>query len=120
MTYVDGYVIPVPKNKVRAYRKMAEWGKRTWMKYGALGYYECIADDLKGYPSCGTFTTLARLRRNETVFFSFVIYRSKAHRNRVNKRVMADMQNSGQSMDMPFQLKRMAFGGFRAIVKAKR
>ncbi len=120
MAYVDGFVIPVPKRKLRAYRKMAEWGKRVWMRHGAVAYYECQGDDLKSMPGCGSFTTLARLKKDETVFFSFIIYRSKAHRNAVNKRVMAEMQKSGPPPEMPFQLKRMAFGGFKAVVRASR
>jgi uncharacterized protein YbaA (DUF1428 family) len=68
MTYVDGFVIPVKKTKVKAYKKMAQWGKRLWMKHGALGYYECAGDDLKGMPGCATFTKLARTKPGETVF----------------------------------------------------
>jgi alkaline phosphatase len=117
MTYVDGFVIPVPKTKVAAYKKMALWGKRMWMKHGAIGYYECVGDDLKGMPGCGTFGTLSKLKKNETVFFSFIIYRSKAHRNAVNKRVMAEMQKSGAPPDMPFEVTRMAYGGFKTIVQ---
>ena len=120
MTYVDGFVIPIRKSQLKAYRKMAQWGKRVWMRQGAIGYYECQGDDLEPMPGCGSFITLARLKKGETVFFSFVIYRSKAHRNAVNKRVMAEMQRAGQPKEMPFELKRMAFGGFRAVVRASR
>ena len=117
MTYVDGFVIPVKKRQVAAYKKMAQWGKRVWMKHGAIGYYECLGDDLKGMPGCGTFTTLAKVKPGETVFFSFIIYKSKAHRNAVNKRVMAEMKKSTMPPDMPFVPGRMAFGGFRTIVQ---
>lgn len=118
MTYVDGYVIPVPKRQVAAYKRMAQWGKRMWMRHGALGYYECVGDDLKSMPGCGTFGQLAKLKKNETVFFSFVIFRSKAHRNAVNKRVMAEMkQQMSAPPDMPFAPGRMAYGGFRTLVQ---
>ena len=100
-----------------AYKKMAQWGKRVWMKHGAIGYYECLGDDLKGMPGCGTFTKLAKVKPGETVFFSFIIYKSKAHRNAVNKRVMAEMKKSTMPPDMPFVPGRMAFGGFRTIVQ---
>jgi uncharacterized protein YbaA (DUF1428 family) len=116
MTYVDGFVIPVAKSKVAAYKKMASLGKKTWMKHGALQYFECIADDLVGWPSCGNFKTMARLKPTETAFFSFIVYKSKAHRNAVNKKVMKEMQ--GHEMpEMPFDLKRMAFGGFKTLVQ---
>ena len=117
MTYVDGYVIPVKKRQVAAYKKMAQWGKRVWMKHGAIGYYECLGDDLNGMPGCGTFTKLAKVKPDETVFFSFIIYKSKAHRNAVNKRVMAEMKKSPMPPDMPFVPGRMAFGGFKTIVQ---
>jgi uncharacterized protein YbaA (DUF1428 family) len=120
MAYVDGYVLPVPKKSVRAYRKMAEWGKRVWMKHGAIGYYECVGDDLKSMPGCGTFTKPFKVKKSETVFYSFIIYRSKAQRNAINKRVMKEMMASGEPMDMPFNPKRMAFGGFKPIVVGKR
>lgn len=120
MVYVDGYVIPVPKKQIRAYKKMAQWGKRMWMRHGAIGYYECQGDDLKGMPGCGTFPKLTRLRAGETVFYSFILYRSKAQRNAVNKRVMAEMTKSPVPMTMPFDARRMAFGGFKAVVSASR
>ena len=118
MTYVDGFVIPVKKTKVKAYKKMAQWGKRVWMKHGALGYYECVGDYLKGMPGCGTFTQLAKTKPGETVFFSFIIFKSKAHRNAVNKRVMAEMSKGPAPKDMPFAVGRMAYGGFKTIVQA--
>jgi alkaline phosphatase len=117
MTYVDGFVITVKKRDVPAYRKMAVWGRRMWMKHGALGYYECLGDDLKGMPGCGTFKQLAKIKAGETVFFSFIIYRSKSHRHAVNKRVMADMKTTTMPEKMPFNPRRMAYGGFRTIVQ---
>src|SRR5262245_43551889 len=76
MSYVDGFVIPVPKTKVAEYKKMATWGKKIWMKHGALQYFECEGDDLAGMPECGTFKKLAGLKPSETVFFSFIVYKN--------------------------------------------
>ena len=115
MTYVDGFVIPIAKGKVAGYKKMATWGKKMWMKHGALQYFECVGDDLSGMPECGNFTTMAKLKPSETVFFSFIIYKNKAHRNAVNKKVMAEMKSMPPSM--PFDLKRMTYGGFKTIIQ---
>lgn len=119
MAYVDGFVIPVPKKNVAAYRTMARWGKRVWMKHGALDYKECIGDD--HHASCGLpFLKGIRAKPNETVFFSFIVYRSKAHRNAVNKRVMSDPSMQEPPKGMPFDPKRMMYGGFKVLVDAKR
>jgi uncharacterized protein YbaA (DUF1428 family) len=118
MSYVDGFVIPVPKRKVAAYRKMAQWGKRMWMKAGALEYVECVGDDLKA-PMGGDFRKMAKLKPGETVFFSFIVYRNKAHRDAVNKQVMAEMSKQQPMPDMPFDVKRMAYGGFRTLVEGR-
>ena len=116
MSYVDGYVIAVPKKNVKAYTKMARWGKKVWMKHGALQYFECVADDLKTMPGCGDFPALVNLGKSETLFYSFIVYKSKAHRNAVNKKVMKEMM--GQPMPkMPFDTKRMASGGFKTLVE---
>jgi uncharacterized protein YbaA (DUF1428 family) len=116
--YVDGFVLPVPKKKVRAYRAMAAKAGKIWKQHGALSYYECAGDDMQ--TKWGTpFPKMAKLKPGETAFFSFIIYRSRAHRDQVNKRVMKDpriqkMMKPGQE---PFDMKRMAYGGFRAIVQ---
>jgi len=117
MAYVDGFVIPLPKKNVKAYTKMAQWGKRMWMKHGALQYFECVGDDFKTMPGCGSFRTLAKLKTGETAFFSFIIYKSKAHRDAVNKRVMKAMSKEKMPKDMPFNPKRMAMGGFKTVVE---
>ena len=117
MSYVDGFVIPVPKRKVAAYRKMAQMGKRMWMKAGALEYFECIGDDLKTMPGAGDFKTMAKLKAGETVFFSFIVYKNKKHRDSINKKIMADMAKNPMP-DMPFDTKRMAYGGFKALIEA--
>src|SRR3989344_3860368 len=124
MTYVDGFVLPVPKNKLNEYRKMAAMGGKVWKKHGAIQYFECVGDDLT--PSMGgmkmtTFPRMTKAKPSETVFFSFIVYKSKAHRNSVNARVMKDpIMNDPKNKDkpMPFDMKKVAYGGFRTIVKA--
>ena len=121
--YVDGFVIPVPKKQLATYRKMAEMGGKMWKKYGALEYFECVGDDLN--PKMGgmkfiKFPQLTKAKPGETVIFSFIVYKSRAHRDAVNAKVMKDpAMNDPQWMDkqMPFDPKRMAYGGFRAIVE---
>lgn len=118
MTYIDGFVIPAPKSKIAAYKKMATWGKKLWMKHGALQYFECIADDLQVKPGCGCgFEEMAKLKRGETLWYSFIIYKNKAHRNAVNKKVMQEMQRHKMPKAMPFDMNRMAHGGFKTIVQ---
>jgi alkaline phosphatase len=117
MSYVDGFVIPIQKSKVAAYKKMAEMGKKSWMKHGAVQYFECVADDMKVHPGCGDFKALAKLKGNETVFFSFIIFKSKAHRDAVNKKVMAEMVKMKMPKAMPFDPKKMAYAGFKTIVE---
>jgi len=119
MAYVDGFVLPVPRKNLKAYKKMAEWGKRVWMKAGALDYKECVGDDLK-VKFGQSFTKLAKLKKGETVFFSYIVYKSRAHRDRVNAKVMKEMMASGMPTDMPFDVKRMAYGGFKALVEARK
>jgi alkaline phosphatase len=87
------------------------------MKHGAIQYFECVAEDLATMPGCGDFRRMAKLKPGETVFFSFIVYKSKAHRNAVNKRVMADMKTMPHPKEMPFDSKRVAFGGFKTLVE---
>lgn len=116
--YVDGYVLVVPKKNVKAYTRMAQMGYKVWMKYGALDYKECIGDDLNskwGLP----FPKLMKIKRNECVIFSYVAFKSRAHRDQVNAKVMKDpMMNDSSYKDkpMPFDMKRMVYGGFKVIV----
>jgi uncharacterized protein YbaA (DUF1428 family) len=116
MKYVDGFVFAVPTKNLKAYRRMARLGEKLWRKYGALDYKECVGDDLK--PKYGAlFPRMTRLKRGETVIFSYIVFKSRAHRDRVNARVMKAMSASAdQVMEMPFDAKRMAYGGFRVIV----
>ena len=115
MSYVDGFVIPLPKNKLTAYKKMAKLGAKVWREHGALDYYECVGDDLdiKGILPFGK---LAKLKADETVIFSWIVYKSKAHRNQVNKNVMKDPRLQSYP-EMPFNPKRMTIGGFKVLVK---
>ena len=118
MAYVDGFVIPVPKKNVAAYRRIARKAGKVWREMGALEYRECVGDDLDvkfGTP----FGKLARAKPGETVFFSWIVYRSRAHRDRVNAKVMKDPRMEAMMKDgMPFDVKRMACGGFRISVDA--
>lgn len=119
MPYVDGYVIPLPKKAVKAYVKMAKAASKMWLDHGALEFRECVGDDLKS-PYGTPFTKRMKLKPSETVLFSWVVYKSKAQRNAVNKKVMADprMKKMMETMDhvMPFDTKRMAYGGFKVMV----
>lgn len=119
MKYVDGFVIPVAKSKIKAYVKLARWARRTWMKHGALQFFECVGDDLNQMPRCGDFTKMVKRKPSETVFFSFIVYKSKAHRDAVNKRVMAEMEKNKDKApkSLPFSTQRMAYGGFKALVE---
>jgi len=117
MRYIDGYVLPVPKKNLRAYRRMAQMGGKMWRKHGALDYKECVGDDLKtkwGSP----FSRMMKLKPGETVVFSYIVFKSRAHRDRVNAKVMKDVANMGAPKDMPFEVKRMVYGGFKVLVGA--
>lgn len=120
-TYVDGFVLVVPKNKVAAYRKMASEGAKIWKKFGALDYKECMLDDAKPKWVTFTFPKMAKAKPSETVWFSYITFKSKAHRDQVNKKVMAEMDKKykdKKNFSMPFDMKRMAYGGFKVIVSA--
>lgn len=115
--YVDGFVLPVPKKNLKAYARMARKGRDTWMKCGALDYKECVGDDLKA-PFALPFPKAFKLKAGEVPVFSYIVFKSKTHRNAVNKRVMKAIVPGDYSKDMPFDVKRMAYGGFKAIVEA--
>ena len=118
MSYVDGFVIPVPKENLAAYRKMARLGAKVWMEHGALEYHECVADDVKP-GKLTSFPQSVKLEEGETVIFAWITYRSRAHRDRVNAKVMKDPRfaNHDPSTD-PFDSKRLIYGGFKTLVKA--
>jgi len=117
MAYVDGFVLAVPKKNLAAYRRMAQAAGKIWRKHGAAEFRECAGDDLKikmGVP----FPRIARLKRGETVVFSWIVYKSKAQRNRVNAKVMKDprIAKMMKGKKMPFDPKRMTYGGFKVMV----
>lgn len=116
--YVDGFVVPVPKRKVETYRKMAAKAGKIWMEYGALQYMECVADDVKK-GKVTSFPQSVKAKPNETVFFSFIIYKSRAHRDRVNAKVMKDerLHTMCDPKNPPFDMKRMFWGGFKSLVQ---
>jgi uncharacterized protein YbaA (DUF1428 family) len=117
--YVDGYVLPVPKKNVEAYRRMAQRAGRVWRDHGALEYRECVGDDLK-VKWGKTFPSRFKAKPGETVVFSWIVFKSRAHRDKVNAKVMKDPRLA-QMMDakpMPFDVKRMVYGGFTVLVEA--
>lgn len=114
--YVDGYVIPIKNKNVRAYKKMATWGCKVWMKHGALNYYETVIDDFAKHGQ--GFKKMCKLKAGETAVFAFVVYKSKAHRNQVNKKVMKEMSAMEMPTQMPFDMKRFAMGGCKVLVRS--
>lgn len=116
--YVDGFVIPIPKKNTAKYKKMAQEAGRVWKRFGALDYKECIIDDAKPKDVTFTFPKMAKAKPNEAVWFSFIVYKSRAHRDSVNKKVMAyfDKKYGKTEMQMPFDMKRFAYGGFKVEV----
>ena len=122
MRYVDGFVLVVPKKNIAAYRRMANEGGRLWKKYGALDYKECVGDDLQPKGITLTFPKAMKVKKSETVFFSYIVFKSRAHRDQVNAKVMKDPAMNDpkyKNKPMPFDMKRMAYGGFKVIVDAK-
>ena len=115
--YVDGFVVPVPKDKIDQYRQMAADAGKIWKSYGALAFVECIAEDVK--PGVVTsFPQAVKLEPDETVVFSWIVYESRAHRDKVNEQVMKDPRIAGLDINaMPFDPKRMFFGGFEVLVE---
>ena len=115
MSYFDGFVFVVAKEKLAAYTKLARLAGKVWREHGALDYRECVADDLKvkfGLP----FTKLVKVKAGETIMFSYIVYKSRSHRDKVNAKVMADPRTQEPPKDIPFDMKRMAYGGFKTIV----
>lgn len=118
MSYVDGFVLPIRKSKLKIYKALAKRAGKIWIEHGALEYYEAIADDVPK----GKLTSFPRsviLKPNEVVFFSWIVYKSRADRNRVMKKIMADPRF--KTMDMSaFDGKRMIYGGFKTVVSLKK
>jgi uncharacterized protein YbaA (DUF1428 family) len=121
MTYVDGFVLPVPKKNLAAYKRMAAQAGKVWREHGAVDYKECVGEDLTVKTGMGIpFTKLAKIKPSETVVFSYIAYKSRKHRDAVNKKVMKDprIAKMMKMKSMPFDVKRMAYGGFDVIVDA--
>ena len=117
MSYVDGFIVPVPKNKLSTYRALAETAGKVWREHGALEYKECVADDVN-VGKLTSFPRSVKLKDEETVIFSYIVYKSRAHRDRVLAKVMKDPRLA-KSMDpkaLPFDGKRMIYGGFKIFV----
>lgn len=115
--YVDGYVVPVPKNKVQAYKKLATLASKVWRDHGAVDYRECVADDVKK-GKWTSFPQSVKLKSNETVIFAYVVFKSRKDRDRVNAAVMKDkrLAECCDPKNMPFDGKRMFWGGFKTLV----
>ena len=122
MRYVDGFVIPIPKKNVQAYRRMAEKMGKIWREHGALEYRECVGEELTprvpDMKVVAQFPRMTKLKRGETVIFSWIVFKSRADRNRVNAKVMKDprLAKMMEPDGMPFDVKRMAYGGFKVLV----
>ena len=115
--YVDGFVLPVPNNKLADYRKLARKAGKVWMDHGALEYVEYVAEDVKK-GKLTSFPQSVKLKAGETVVFAYIVYRSRAHRDRVNKKVMEDPRFANMDpKSMPFDTKRLIYGGFEQLVR---
>lgn len=125
MSYVDGFLIVLPKKNIESYKEMAREGADLWKKYGALDYKECVGEDLtpamsQGEYTVGTFPGLVGLKEDETIVFSYIVFRDRAHRDEVNAKVMSDpsMQDpTNKGRAMPFEMKKMHYGGFETVVE---
>jgi uncharacterized protein YbaA (DUF1428 family) len=120
MSYVDGFLLPIPKKHAKAYARIARLSGLIWMEHGALEYLECVGDDLT-IKGCVPMTKAARAKKGETVFFSYIVYRSRGHRDRVNKKVMKDprMHLLMQPGAIPFDMQRIHYGGFKPLVELR-
>lgn len=122
--YVDGFVLVVPKDKAEEYRKMAEQGRDSWMKHGALEYFECKGEDLQqqemGPDKSRSFSEMTGAENGDDVWFSFIVFESRQHRDEVNQRVMEEMGETYQEQSdfvSPFEMRHMAYGGFEVVVE---
>ena len=116
MPYVDGFLVAVPKDKIEAYKAISTTAGEVWMDHGALSYVECLADDVP-YGEVTSFPRAVIAKDDEVVVFAWITYASRAARDEINKKVMADPRLKGQMEDMPFDGKRMIYGGFQSIVE---
>ena len=121
MRYIDGFLLPLPRRKIEAYRKISSKAGKVWREHGALEYRECVGDDLGNkMGGSATFPSRARAKKGETVVFSWIVYKSRKHRDAANKKVMKDPRilNMMKGQEMPFDMKRMSYGGFDVLVDA--
>lgn len=116
--YVDGFLLAVPKDKLDAYKAMATLAGQVWKEHGALDYRECVGDDLNMDAGCASFTAAAGARDDEVVIFAWILYPSEADRDRINAAVMADQRLHEGAVEGVFEMRRMAWGGFRTLVAA--
>jgi uncharacterized protein YbaA (DUF1428 family) len=114
-TYVDGFVLPVPRKHLAAYRRMAQKAGKVWMDHGALAYHECVADDVKP-GKVTSFPQAVKLKDDETVIFAWIVYKSRKDRDRVNALVIKDKRMQHDNKDSPFDGMRLFMGGFKTIV----
>ena len=117
MTYVDGFLLAVPKDRLEEYKEIARKANEVWMDHGALSYVEAVGDDVP-YGELTSFPRAVQAKEDEVVIFAWITYKSRAERDRINKLVMADERLKGDMDKMPFDGKRMIFGGFEAFVEA--
>jgi len=117
MAYVDGFLVPVPRDRIEDYRKMAELGREVWMELGALSYVECVADDVP-YGELTSFPRAVMAKEDETVIFAWITYRDRAQRDEIMGKVMADPRMKFDTENSPFDTRRMMFGGFTTIVES--
>ena len=119
MQYVDGFIVPVPKKKLQAYRRMAKTAGKVWRDHGALEFRECVADDVQ-VGKRTSFPRSVKLKRGETVILSYIVYKSRKHRDQVNTKVMNDPRFAKMTdpKQMPFDGKRLIFGGFKVLLDA--
>lgn len=116
MVYIDGFLLTVPENRLADYKRMASKAAKIWKKHGALSYVEAVGDDLHHDWCKFPFDKAAKAKPGELVVFSYIVYKSRAHRDKVNAAVMKDPGLECPEKDMPFDMKRMAFGGFKSLV----
>ena len=125
--YVDGFLLVVPKGKAEEYRKMAQQGRDSWMKHGALEYFECRGEDLRqqemGPDKTRSFREISGAQDGDDVWFSFIVFESRKHRDEVNKKVMEEMEGAySEQSDFvsPFEMSRMAYGGFEVLIEGQK
>jgi uncharacterized protein YbaA (DUF1428 family) len=118
MAYVDGFVVPVPKKNLKAYRRLAARAGKIWREHGAVDYWECVADDVQ-VGKLTSFPRSVKLKSGETVLFSWIVFKSRAHRDRINAKVMTDprLADMMDAKAAPFDAKRMIYGGFKSLVR---